>query len=130
MTGVCRVIMGGVLEEFPTLKIVFSHMGGGIAALWERVERYANYWGPKFWGWDRKESPLSRPVRDYLDMLYFDMAGAEGGMNAVRCALTTLTPDQLVFGTDYPAEFTNKGAEMRRYIGNIRALDLPAEQTE
>jgi len=34
--AVTRVIAGRVMEEFPALKLVFSHFGGGIAAVKER----------------------------------------------------------------------------------------------
>lgn len=33
-----RLIYGGVLEEFPALKFIFSHLGGGIPFLKERIE--------------------------------------------------------------------------------------------
>ena len=128
--AVIRIIMGGVLEEFPTLKIVFSHFGGGVSAVWERVERYCTYWGPKFWGWDKDKAPISRPPREYLDMIYFDMAGTEGGINGTKIALTTIKPERLVFGTDYPCEFQEGGEGMREYIKNVRALDLPQEQID
>jgi len=62
------------------------------------------------------------------------MAGYEGGMNAVRSALTTISPDQLLFGTDYYPNFTGSpsGAkdaiDAKKYIEDIQALDLlPAE---
>ena len=97
----------------------------GIDAIWERVERYVNVWGPKFWGWDTETSPLSKPVREY-----FDMAGYEGGMNAVKCALTLIKPERLLFGTDYPANFPNDGQGMRRYIDNIRAIARSKEAAD
>jgi predicted TIM-barrel fold metal-dependent hydrolase len=123
-TATARLVLSGVLEEFPNLKFAMAHFGGGIATIWERIERYVNYWGPKFWGWDTKKSPLSKPINDYFSKIYFDMAGFEGGMNAVKCALTTISPQRLLFGTDYPPNFVDDAQGIRKYIDNIRKLDL------
>ena len=53
------------------------------------------------------------------------MAGFEGRMNAVKCALTTISPDRLVFGTDYPPNFTEDSEGAKKYIESIKNLDLP-----
>ena len=47
--AVARVILGGVLAKFPELKFVFAHMGGGITAIKDRLDRYVSTWGHKFW---------------------------------------------------------------------------------
>lgn len=130
VTATARLVLSGVLEEFPDLKFVMAHLGGGIAAIWERIERYVNYWGAKFWGWDTEEPPISKPINDYFSKIYFDMAGFEGGMNAVKCALTTISPQRLLFGTDYPPNFVDDAPGIRNYIDNIRKLDLDEKSKE
>ena len=74
---------------------------------------------------------LDKPFEHYFDMLYFDMAGFEGGTTALGCALQGIRPDRLVFATDYPQDFTGvstdtgKGMDaLRDYIDAIRALPL------
>ena len=81
-------------------------------------------------------TPLRRSFEDYFDLLYFDMSGFEGGPAALRCALTGIRPERLVFATDYPQDFTGattgtgKGPkDMRRYIEEIRALPFPEKTT-
>ncbi|MCK5427939.1 MAG: amidohydrolase [Anaerolineales bacterium] len=139
-----RLVLSGVLAEFPGLKFVISHMGGGISAVMERLIRYIRVWDDKFWAWDKKhwqgigkESPLDKPYAEnfqkYFNKLYFDMAGYEGGMNAVKCALTTIKPERLLFGSDYYPNFTGSpdgakdAADCGKYIEHIKALDLPEE---
>jgi predicted TIM-barrel fold metal-dependent hydrolase len=119
--AVTRVIAGRVMEEFPALKFVFSHFGGGIAAVKERLMAKAGRFGT-----------LTRPFEESFDRLYFDLAGFEGGPIALRCAVAGIRPDRLVFATDYPQDFTGattqsgKGiADMRAYIELVRSLDLP-----
>ena len=122
-----RLIAGGVLQAFPALKVVIAHFGGGVAAIKERLRAKAYRFGAK----------LPRPFDDYFDLLYFDMAGFEGGRAALQCALTGIKPEQLVFATDYPQDFTGqltdtgKGvAAIRQYIQDVRDLNLPADAKE
>ncbi len=129
-----RLVMGGVLVEFPDLKIVMPHMGGGISAILERIERYLNFWEDRLWTEQGGTPPFGKPYkqnfRNYFDKIYFDMAGYEGGMNAVKCALTTINPKQLLFGTDYPFNFSTDPEACKRYIQNIANLGLPSAEVE
>jgi predicted TIM-barrel fold metal-dependent hydrolase len=136
-----RIILSGVLTDFPDLKFVISHMGGGISAIKERLVRYIRVWDERFWAGDKKfwdgigsGHPLKKPYAETFEKdfkkLYFDMAGFEGGMNAVKCALTTISPNQLLFGTDYYPNFTNEPDLAKRYIENIRNLNLSEIQIE
>lgn len=63
--------------------------------------------------------------------LYFDMAGFEGGLTALRCALLGIKPQQMVFATDYPQDFTGVSTDtgrgmgaLRDYSAAVRALEL------
>ncbi len=119
--AVTRVIAGRVLEEFPSLTLVFAHFGGGIAAVKERLAAKSGRFGT-----------LRRPFEESFHRLYFDTAGFEGGPAALRCGLEGIRPDRLVFATDYPQDFTGattqtgKGIEaIREYIDLIRGLQLP-----
>jgi predicted TIM-barrel fold metal-dependent hydrolase len=119
--AVTRVIISGLLEELPDLKLVFGHFGGGIAAIKERIEAKSFRFGT-----------LQRPFAESFRRLYFDMAGFEGGPAALACALTGMAPEQLVFGTDYPQDFTEtmtasgQGVRgMADYVAEVRALALP-----
>jgi predicted TIM-barrel fold metal-dependent hydrolase len=115
-----RLIAGGIFDRFPSLKIVVAHFGGGIAAVKERLVGKGYRFGT-----------LKKPFSEYFDMVYFDMAGFEGGMTALNCALQGISPQRLIFATDYPQDFTGvntdtgKGMrEIRNYIGAVRDLPL------
>lgn len=119
--AVTRVIAGRVMEELPELKLVFSHFGGGIGAVKERLANKAGRFGT-----------LRRPFEESFGRLYFDLAGFEGGPVALRCAVDAISPERLVFATDYPQDFTGattqtgKGvADIRKYIDLVRSLGLP-----
>src|SRR5438552_79693 len=76
-----RIIAGGVLDRFPNLKFVIAHFGGGIAAVKDRLSAKGYRFGT-----------LKRAFADYFDMLYFDLAGFEGGLAALHCALQGIRP--------------------------------------
>lgn len=113
-----RIILSGVLDDFPDLTFVISHKGGGIAALKERIE----YW---FAAPGAPGTRIRISFDEYFNRIYFDLAGHHGGMNSVKCALTSISPNRLVFATDYPQEFFGEDPlNIRTYIENIRKLDI------
>ncbi|MBI4524654.1 MAG: amidohydrolase [Deltaproteobacteria bacterium] len=122
MVATTRIILSGVLDDFPGLKLVISHKGGGIAALKERIEyQFGSSQAPG----TRPEGTCNRePFDVHFNKMYFNLAGHHGGMNSVRCALTTIRPNRLVFGTDYPQEFSGDPLNIKNFIENIRKLEL------
>ena len=58
------------------------------------------------------------------------MAGREVGMAAVKCALTTISPQKLMFATDWPFNFDYNPQGVKQYVEEIRGLDLPKEDIE
>ena len=116
-----RLILSGVLEDFQELVLVISHKGGGIAALKERIE----YW---FGSPGAPGTRTKRNFDEYFKRIYFNLAGHHGGMNSVKCALTCISPERLLFGTDWPHEFFGEDPLLiKKYIENINELGLSPE---
>jgi predicted TIM-barrel fold metal-dependent hydrolase len=123
MVATARIILSGVLEDFPNLQFVISHKGGGIAALKERID----YW----FGSPGEPGTRTRlPFEEYLKKIHFNLAGHHGGMNSVKCALTTIHPSRLVFGTDYPQEFSEDPMKIETYVENIKKLEMDEKNRE
>jgi uncharacterized protein len=128
-TSLVRLINGGVLDDFPTLKIVYSHLGGGFAA---NLNRIISYQDKEFWG--VAAHPLAgrkckRDFLEYLDMIMFDTGGIIADVDAIKMALMKVKPTSIVFGTDYPFEIRSPEV-MKRFIADIRALPLPSDDIE
>ena len=84
-----KLALAGVLEECPDVKIVWSHLGGSLAMILDRIDR----------GYQRfSKSP--HPPSYYLRRCYFDTACVHGP--ALECARATWGVNTLVFGTDVP----------------------------
>lgn len=126
-------VMYGVLKDFPNLKFLMPHYGGGMPALKGRLRAYFE---PD--GWDIpaevkgclkpprevEELGLSEAFDELFDKLHFDMAGAGGGwLPMIEAALPGIRTDRLCFGTDYPFDM-HKAEDVRSFIDNIRQLDI------
>jgi predicted TIM-barrel fold metal-dependent hydrolase len=131
IASVFRVCFGGVLEDFPELKLIMNHFGGGVSSIIDRFDAYTGYADHPGWsGFYRGKRLTSKPFREYFDKLYFNMAGREASIATVKCALTNISPRKLVFGTDWPLNYDYNPQGVRRYIEEIRTLDLPEDDIE
>lgn len=120
-----RLILSGVVDDFSDLKFVISHKGGAIAAIRERIEYQ---FGNTDWPGTRPQGSRNKlPFDQCLDKLYFNLAGSHGGMNSVKCALTSISPKRLIFGTDYPQEFMTDKMNLKTYVENMKKLDIDEE---
>ena len=126
---VFRICFGGVLEKFPNLVFIMNHFGGGISSVKDRMDYYVNACGLSFW--QHPENLLiSRPWTEYFDKLYFNMAGRGLGIATVQCALANIKPSQLLFGTDWPANFEDDAPSVQQYIQEIRKLNLTQQDID
>lgn len=126
-----RVCLGGVLEDFPDLIFIMNHFGGGISAIKERVDAFTSYasspgWANFYFG----KRLINKPWYEYFNKLYFNMAGREVGINAIKCALTNISPNKLMFATDWPMIYDYEPDKVKQCITEIKKLDLPREDVD
>ncbi len=94
-----RMILSGVLERRPTLKLVCGHLGGAIALLPGRLNfgyelRHDDSFGP----WE--PDVLSKPPSEYIAQLYLDTMCLH--LPAVMLLVGTVGVDHVVYGSDNP----------------------------
>ncbi|MFI4974144.1 MAG: amidohydrolase family protein [Caulobacterales bacterium] len=94
-TALCAasLIMEGVLERFPRLRLAFSHGGGALGPILHRME----YGWTSSDGFNGKlpQSPKAYARRFFYDSLVYDEAYLEH-------LATHIAPRQVFLGTDYP----------------------------
>lgn len=107
-----HIVMAGVMERHPRLKVLLAHGGGAILSLRGRL-RHARTFQPQ------AKSRLKEPPDESLKRFYFDTLTHDA---AVLHALVDFAgPDRVLLGSDYPFDM---GVE--RPADMVRALGLPA----
>jgi len=86
-----RLIMSGILDIFPNLRIILAHGGGAFPSLVGRIEAYCS---------GRIIEKIKYPIKHYLRMFYYDAITYSPQL--LRFISETVGVDRLVFGTDYP----------------------------
>ncbi|MCL5961581.1 MAG: amidohydrolase, partial [Chloroflexi bacterium] len=109
-----RLVFSGVLEQFPRVKFVLSHLGGAVPYLAERIERGWNVF-PECQG-RIKKSPV-----EYFKMFYYDTVNFDP--NALMCGLGFAGADRLILGSDHPHQIGG----IKRCAPSIEAL--PVEES-
>jgi aminocarboxymuconate-semialdehyde decarboxylase len=90
----CALIFGGVLEQFPRLKVMLAHGGGSFPYTIGRIEHGFNM-RPDLVATDNPRNP-----REYFSQLFFDSCVHDN--LALRYLIDTVGIDRVMLGTDYP----------------------------
>ena len=88
-----RIILGGVLERHPSLKIVSVHGGGYLGFYMDRMDHATQQR-------DDVGYNLSRLPSEYLKQMYFDTV--VHSPEALAYLLSRVGAEHMVLGTDYP----------------------------
>jgi predicted TIM-barrel fold metal-dependent hydrolase len=88
-----RLILSGVLDRHPDLKLVCPHLGGTLPYVFGRLEHQMNVLG-------RGPRDLECSPQDYLKRIYFDIVSPQP--SAMRLLIDIVGTNRLVFGSDYP----------------------------
>ncbi len=118
--AVWRLIFGGVLDRYPSLKVVTHHMGAMLPYFVNRINNQFNLY---------LRDKLPRQISEYWKNLYGDTA-LEGAVAAYHCGYAFFGPDRIVFGTDYPFGPQAGEAFIRTNLAGVRAMRLSAEIME
>jgi aminocarboxymuconate-semialdehyde decarboxylase len=122
--AIARLIVRGVFEKFPTLKLVGTHLGGGICEMIGRMD-YAYTLGDEVFFLGTYEPMLIKhKPSHYLKMMYLESTSYT--VPGARCAFETVGPDKFLFGTDSPPLFSLK----KEGVDLIRQMGLSAEDQD
>ena len=120
--AVARMILSGLFDRFPRVKLVIAHMGGGLLPVMGRLN----------FGWrlgcdgmpERAQIKCKNLPSDYLKLLNVDTMGIWAPH--LKEAVEVFGPDRVMFGTDYgpvPIDPTE-------HVRMVEALDLSAGDKE
>jgi len=112
-----RIIMGGILADFPNLKIIISHLGGAIPYLIERIENC-------FQAYPECKVNIQDSPKNYLRKIYLDTVSFHPP--ALMCAYAFHGPKHLILGSDYPHVI----GDIERSVSSIQDLNIPDNEKE
>jgi len=115
--ALARLIVRGIFEQFPTLKLVGSHLGGGICEVIGRMDYAYHCIDDAFFLGSYEPRLINHPPSHYLKMMYLDSACYHAP--AARAAVETVGAGHVVFGTDSPPMISLKkqGLELVHQLG-------------
>jgi predicted TIM-barrel fold metal-dependent hydrolase len=119
-----RLVLSGVLEKYPDLRVVTHHGGGMVPYFADRIiVHHDRYDGGRL---DYRRSLTKAPI-DYFKMFYADTA-IHGNTLGLMCAHSFFGPDHLVFGADMPRGDRQYGIRTyRQTINAIEEMDISDE---
>jgi aminocarboxymuconate-semialdehyde decarboxylase len=110
--AICSLVLGGVLERLPGLRVAFAHGGGAFPATLGRIE-HAFHARPDLCAVATSSSPRAQLGRLYFDSLVLDA-------QALRYLIGLAGADRVALGTDYP--FPLGEAEPGRLVESLEEL--------
>ena len=105
-----RLILSGVMERHPNLKIVLSHTGGALPYQSGRMDK------------NTKAAKLPRPVSEYMQRMYTDTVSPHTA--GMKFAMDYYGMDHIMYGTDYPCW------EPQTCLDMLDAIDLTEAQKQ
>ena len=117
MLALGRLIFTGTLERLPGLRLVASHLGGGLPFLQGRMDH-----GYQVHPDCRQH--IAKPPSAYLRQVYYDAVAFHPP--ALRCAVESVGADRLVLGSDFPQAM----GDLAGTVKAIEGLDVPAAERE
>ncbi len=112
--AVWRLILGGVIDHFPSLKVVTHHCGAMIPFFAKRIENTF-----------RKKLP--RPPSEYWDNIYGDTA-LSGSVAGCQCGYAFFGAERMMFGSDYP--FGGGEASIKNNLASVKAMNIPEKDMQ
>ena len=113
-----RLALSGLLEEYPDIIFVLSHMGGALPYLVGRIDD-----GNRIY--HAYQTEISKPPSEYLKKMYLDAASFFEP--ALNCALGFWGAEKIIVGSDYPYGWVG---DLRRCTDSIEDLNLNERDTE
>jgi aminocarboxymuconate-semialdehyde decarboxylase len=124
--SIARMIMRGVFDEFPRLKIAFCHLGGFMPMLAGRLDTNYEMYRAVLGADGATALGVTRRASDYFGRFYVDIHSMD--TPAIECAIKTVGSERIVFGSDFPYNPPQVGIRFAKQ--RLAALDAPTSVKE
>ena len=110
--ALARLILSGVLDEFPRLKLVCPHVGGALPYLIGRIDHQTMVL-------KRGADKIKKPPSEYLKQVWFDTVSPIA--LAIQYGIDFAGPAKMLFSSDHP------WVDPKMILGLVRGLKLSAD---
>jgi predicted TIM-barrel fold metal-dependent hydrolase len=104
---ILRLIVSGLFDKLPNLKVIIGHMGEGVPYALARSSRVL----------EAVTQELSMSVADFFKRNVYVTTSGYFTLPPLRCALDVLGKERLLFSIDYPFSTTTQG---QAYLDQIK----------
>jgi aminocarboxymuconate-semialdehyde decarboxylase len=98
--SIARMIVRGIFEQYPALKLVGAHLGGGICEVIGRMDYAYELQEEAFFLGPYEPMLISKKPSEYLRMLRMDSVSYHAP--ALLCAIQSIGVEHMLFGADAP----------------------------
>jgi aminocarboxymuconate-semialdehyde decarboxylase len=112
-TAAAHMVVAGVMERYPGLRVLLAHGGGALLAVRGRM-RHAHGFQPQ------ARSRLRESPEDSIRRFYFDTLTHDDAL--LRALIDYAGPDHVLLGSDYPFDMGDA-----RHVDSVRGLGLAPE---
>ena len=116
-----RLVLSGIMQKYPDLKIVTHHAGGFIPFLEKRI--VGGYDSAEMRKRQTFKRGLTRPPIEYLKRFYLDTA-LHGHTPGLMCAYAFCGAEKMVFATDFPYDSQLGHRYIRENINAVEQMDI------
>ena len=113
-TTAAHMVVAGVMERHPELRVLLAHGGGALLAVRGRM-RHAHGFQPQ------ASARLRESPEDSIRRFYFDTLTHDDQL--LRALIDYAGPDHVLLGSDYPFDMGDA-----RHVDTVRALGLRARR--
>ncbi len=113
--AMARIILSGLLDKYPRLKIVHPHVGGTLPYIVGRVDHQTQVL-------KRGAENITKPPSEYLRHVYTDAVSPIG--LALQYGVDFFGIDHMLYSSDHP------WVDPKLIVGLVQGLNLPAVQQE
>jgi aminocarboxymuconate-semialdehyde decarboxylase len=112
-TTAAHMVVAGVMERHPRLRVLLAHGGGALLAVRGRL-RHAHAFQPQ------ARSRLTEPIDDSIRRFHFDTLTHDDAL--LRALIDYVGHERVLLGSDYPFDMGDA-----RHVQTVRALGLAPE---
>jgi aminocarboxymuconate-semialdehyde decarboxylase len=106
-----KLVFSGIVERFPRITWVLTHMGGAVPYLAERMDR-------GYEAFAECRANIADPPSTYLKRFYYDTVNFDNACQ--RLAIEFAGVDHILAGSDYPHQI----GSIPKMLASLRALQI------